>query len=78
MQVVPPSAALGWHTVADTKADHTMVSFKGKLKAAQQAYLQHKLADALEQCNSALQDNEESPDGLMYVQSLRLHCPEDS
>lgn len=55
-----------------------MVSFKGKLKAAQQAYLQHKLADALEQCNSALQDNEESPDGLMYVQSLRLHCPEDS
>ena len=45
-----------------------MAPFKAKLKAAQQAYLQHNYKDALEQCNSALQDNEESPDGLMYVE----------
>ena len=44
-----------------------MAPFKAKLKAAQQTYLQHNYKDALEQCNSALQDNEESPDGLMYV-----------
>lgn len=44
-----------------------MAPFKAKLKAAQQSYLQHKYEDALEQCNSALQDNEDSPDGLMYV-----------
>lgn len=45
-----------------------MPPFKSKLKAAQQAYLQHNYKDALEQCNSALQDNEQSPDGLVYVE----------
>ena len=43
-----------------------MAPFKAKLKAAQQAYVQNKYEDALEHCNSALQDNEESPDGLLY------------
>lgn len=50
-----------------------MAPFKSKLKAAQQAYLQQEFTLALEQCNSALQDNKESPDGLTYVQDV-LQC----
>jgi hypothetical protein len=42
-----------------------MSSFKAKLKAAKELYVRHKYQEALERCNSALQDNDESPDGLL-------------
>lgn len=41
------------------------MSFKAKLKAAKELYVQHRFQEALERCTSALQDNEESPDGLL-------------
>lgn len=44
---------------------YRMSSFKAKLKAAKEFYVQHKYREALERCTSALQDNEESTDGLL-------------
>ena len=42
-----------------------MTSFKAKLKAAKEFYVQQKYHEALERCTSALQDNDESPDALL-------------
>ena len=42
-----------------------MSSFKAKLKAAKELYVQKNYREALERCTAALQDNEESPDGLL-------------
>ncbi|KAL0025266.1 hypothetical protein WJX77_012112 [Trebouxia sp. C0004] len=42
-----------------------MSSLKAKLKTAKELYVQHKYQEALERCNSALEDNDESPDGLL-------------
>lgn len=42
-----------------------MTSFKSKLKAAKEFYVQQKYHEALERCKSALQDNDESPDALL-------------
>ena len=47
-----------------------MAPLKAKLKAAQQAYVQQDFARALADCNSALQDNAESPDLLLYAAML--------
>ena len=45
--------------------EYCSMSFKTKLKAAKELYVQHQYHEALEHVTSALQDNEESPDGLL-------------
>ena len=50
---------------SSTQKEYCSMSFKTKLKAAKELYVQHRYQEALERCTSALQDNEESPDALL-------------
>jgi uncharacterized protein involved in exopolysaccharide biosynthesis len=58
------AGAKGQHSLF-SNASFSMSSLKAKLKAAKELYVQHKYQEALQRCNSALQDNDESPDGLL-------------